>query len=130
MLLDTTILVELLSRPGTSPLIRRILDRVGDEVLFASAIQLGELADVARQSRKDADEVVRRATDIVQLVDVNADIAVEASRLKAQARRRQHARDFSLVDGVIIATARTLDQRVLTLDREFSGFDDAVVVPR
>lgn len=130
MLLDTTILVELLSRPAASPLVRRILKSIGDDVLFASAIQLGELADVARQSRKDADEVVRRAADIVQVVDVDADIAIEASRLKAQARRRRHVRDFALVDGVVLATARSLGQRVLTLDHEFAGFEDAVILPR
>lgn len=128
MLLDTAALVELLSRPRTDALVRQILDHVGDEILFASPIQLGELADAARQKRLTVDDVVRKARGILELVPLDADIAVQASALKAEARSRAHSRDFSLIDGVILATARTIGQRLLTRDKEFRGFSDAVIL--
>src|SRR5687767_1242818 len=104
MFLDTTIIVELLGRPATDPLVRRIVSEMGDEVLTASVIQLGELADVARARNQTVSEAIRRAREILELAPLDTEIAVEASNLKAEARRRRASRDFSLIDGVVLAT--------------------------
>lgn len=130
MLVDTSILVELLGRPATDTTVRRIVDAVRDEILFASPIQLGEIADAARAARRDVASAVQQARELVELIPLEAEIAVEGSNLKAQARKSKVGRDFSLIDGIILASARAKGQRVLTLDAEYSGFDDVTVLPR
>lgn len=130
MLVDTSILVELLGRPPTDGLVRRIIEAVGDDVLFASPIQFGELADVARSRKQSVPDVVRKAREILEVIPLDPEIAVAASDLKAQARRRRSAKDFSLIDGIVLASARAKGQAVLTLDSEFDGFDDVRVLSR
>ena len=128
MLLDTSTIVELLAKPATDPLVRRILDAVGDAPLFASPIHIGEVADAARRSGIDPAAAARKAMEIVELIPLDASLAIGASSLKAEARARPTGRDFSLIDGVGLATARSRGLPMLTLDREFLGLPDATVL--
>jgi predicted nucleic acid-binding protein len=130
MLLDTSILVELLQRPADDPVVERILDALGDEPMLASAIHLGEVADAARRKGLAVEDAVSRAQVIAEFVPVDQAIAIEASRIKAEARKRAHGKDFSLSDGVGLATARSRGLRFITLDPEFAGFPDALVMKR
>ena len=130
MLLDTSVLVELLRRPATDPLVKRILELVDDRPLFASPIHMGELADAARKGNLSPREVVDKALQIVELLPLDADTAVLASDLKAEARRRKNGKGFSLIDGVGLATARTRGLPMLTMDAEFDGFEGVTVLGR
>lgn len=128
MLVDTSILVELVSRTRDDPVVKSILAAAGNEVLFASPIQFGELADVARQRRMPVDEMVGRASGFLELIPVDVEIAVAGSSIKAEARKRPSSRDFSLMDGIVLATARAKGQRLLTMDEDFRGLEDVVMV--
>ncbi len=128
MLLDTSILVELVGRPATEPIVVRILGVLADQARFASAIHLGELADTARRNNRSVEDAVRGALAMVELVPLTPEIAVEASMIKAEARRRKHAKDFSLIDGIGLASARSRGMRMLTMDGEFAGFPDVDII--
>lgn len=128
MLVDTGVLVELLGRTPTDSLVRRIVETLGDDLVFASPIQLGELADAARAKKRDVDEAVRKAREILELIPLEPELAVEGSNLKAEARRRKTGKDFSLIDGIILASARAKTQRLLTLDPEFDGFEGVTIL--
>ncbi|MFO1533842.1 MAG: hypothetical protein ABR562_09175 [Thermoplasmatota archaeon] len=71
-----------------------------------------------------------KARKLVELIPLDADIALGASGIKAEARRRKAAKGFSLIDGVGLATARSRGLGMLTMDHEFDGFDDVTVIPR
>jgi predicted nucleic acid-binding protein len=130
MLLDTSALVEILLRKPGDPVFDAIEAALGDEALFASPIHLGELADAARRQDLPVDQVVQAARTIVDLVPLDADLAIQASALKAEARRRKAGRGFSLIDGIGLASARSRGLRLLTFDAEFEGFPDATVLRR
>lgn len=129
MLLDTSVIVELLRHPATHPAVKGILKAIDDKPLFASPIHMGELADAARRNNLDVRETVAKALQIVELVPLDADIAVQASRLKAEARQRKAGKEFSLIDGVGLATARSRGMPMLTMDNEFAGFSDVTILP-
>lgn len=130
MLLDTSVIVELLGRPATDPVVKRILQAIGDQPLFASPIHMGEVADAARRNGLPPEETVAKALQIVDLIPLDADIAVSASKLKAEARQRKAGKEFSLIDGVGLATARSRGMPMLSLDAEFGGFADVTVLSR
>lgn len=130
MILDTSIIIELLGRPATDPVVKRILRLLGDQVLFASPIHMGEVADAARRSGLPVDDTVASALQMVELIPLDAAIAVEASAIKAEARKRKSGRDFSLIDGVGLATARSRGMPMVNMDHEFDGFPDVTVVER
>jgi predicted nucleic acid-binding protein len=130
MLLDTSVIVHLLTHTPEDPRVQAILATLDDAATFASPIHLGEVADIARRMGRPVGDTVRQALDLVDLVPLDAAIAVEASALKAEARQRKAGRDFSLIDGIGIASARSRGLRLLTFDPEFEGFPDAVVLRR
>lgn len=130
MLLDTSVLVEFLAGTGPNRMAERLLEMSGDVTWYASPIHLGELADAARRKRLDPDDIVARAKTLVELVPLDADIAIEASRLKAEARKHRGSQNFSLIDGITLASARSCGMRMLTLDKEFRVFPDVVVLER
>ena len=130
MLLDTSVIVELLRRPATDAVAKRIMKAVGDEPLFASPIHMGELADVARRSGLSPEEITAKAMRTVEIIPLTVDIAVAASGIKAEARKHRSGRDFSLIDGIGLASARSRGLRMLTLDHEFDGLADVTVLDR
>ena len=128
MFLDSTILIELARRGWDDPFAQKVREFVGGEPAFCSAIQLGEVADHARRIGGLPAEWVSRTREAVEIVPVDEESAVEASEIKAEARRSKEGRHFSLIDGVILASARRRGQRLLTTAKEFSGFADATIV--
>ena len=129
MLLDTSAIIELM-RGTDRPRVERIKSLVGDRQIFASPIHLGEIADAARRAGVDVEKAVADVLAVVELVPLDAAIAVQASQIKADARKRREARDFSLIDGVGLASARSRGLPFVTTDPEFVGFPDAIVIPR
>lgn len=130
MILDTSIILELVSRKADDGLIRRIRAVVRGTVLYASPIHLGELADAARRNGFDPKDAVDTALVFVNLIPIDASIAFTASELKAEARKRKSGRDFSLIDGIGLATARSRGMPMITMDHQFDGFDDVTVIER
>ena len=58
-----------------------------------------------------------------QVVELDADIAVEAARLSAQA-------GLAMADAVVLATARTRGAELWTQDADFSGLADVRYFPK
>lgn len=127
MLFDTSVLVAWTDRPPEDPVVERIRELAGEGPVIISPIQFGELADIARKHGIDAMTYTQEFTRAEQ-VPLTMDVAIEGSRIKAQARKRAHSRDFSLIDGILLASARSAGVELVTLDRDFEGFDDCVVV--
>ena len=130
MLLDTSVIVEILGRPATDPFVKRIMKLLDEQPLFASPIHMGEVADATRRAGLPPEATVAKALQIVELIPLDWEIAVAASNLKAEARKRKVGKEFSLIDGVGLASARSRGLPMVTLDREFEGFPDATVVHR
>ena len=130
MLLDTSILVELAGGQPTDPVVQRIQKALGNSMLFVSPIHLGELADAARRIGFDSKVAVERVLATTDLVALDAQIAVAGSAIKAEARKRKSGRDFSLIDGIGLATARSRRMPMLTMDKEFEGFPDVTIISR
>lgn len=130
MLLDTSILVELLAPAANGVVHNRILAALEDRRMHISPIHLGELADAARKKGLDPADQVAKAMQFVDLVPLAAGIAIEGSAIKAEARKRKSGRGFSLIDGIGLATARSRRMPMITMDHEFDGFDDVTVIER
>lgn len=130
MLLDTSVLLELARRLPDDPLVTRVKALVGDKAMFASPIHLGEIADAARRMRLSPESTVTSVLQFIELIPLDAGIALQASALKAEARKRTSGRDFSLIDGVGLASARSRGLAMLTMDHEFDGFQDVTVLER
>ena len=128
MLLDTSAIVEIFRSPAESADLNRILAEIGDEEVYISIVQLAETADWATRNRAPAEERVDAVKAIARIVPLDAQICLDAAAITHR-KRKEGADNFGLVDGIILGTARSMGQRVLTLYRDFDGENDCLVIP-
>ena len=127
MFLDTSAIVELMRGQEDNPKVDEILRLIKDELIFISVVQLGEVNDWCLQNCPDPARRIAQLRDIVITIPLNEDICVQASQFKHD-MRSQGVPKFSLMDGMILASARYIGQRLLTLDNDFRKADDVILV--
>jgi len=127
VLLDTSAIVAIFTSPADSNRFEKIMSEIGDEDVYISMVQLAEIADWATRNKAPPEERLEAVKEMARIVPLNQGICLDAAAIK---RRRRNAgrNDFGLLDGIVLATARSIGQRVLTMDEDFAGEDDCVIV--
>jgi len=128
LLLDTSSLIEVLRHPKTSKEFRLIQRHVGAEELYVLIVQLAELSDWCIANDAPARERVEEVKKLANIIPLDEDICLEGSRIKNE-RRRKGFGNFGLLDGLVLAAARSVGERVLTFDRDFAQEQDCVLLP-
>jgi predicted nucleic acid-binding protein len=126
VLLDTSVIIEIFRSSAESEFFKKIMGEIGDEEVYVSVVQVAEIADWATRNRVPPEKRVEAVKEIARIVPLDQRICLEAA-VKHQKRRAGYD-DFGLIDGIILATARSISQHVLTLDKDFGGEDDCLVV--
>ncbi len=124
MFLDTSALVAIFR---SRRLANRIERAAGDSQLYISQIQLAEIADWATRSGLPVSERVEAVEQMTDVSPITREICLEAAAIKSAVRGRGKS-DFGIVDGIILATARSLGQSLITLDKDFAGEHDCVIL--
>ena len=127
MILDTSVLVELLRGSPDSDTVKRILSAIDDQPRSISMVQLAELEDCAIKYSLPSDDALEMVLRLATVVPLSPEIARVAARIKRERRLAGH-RKFGLMDGIILATARAYGERLLSLDPDFSDLKDATVL--
>lgn len=119
--------MEIFRNPGKSPVVEEITAKVGDEEAYVSIIQLAEVADWATINKAPPDDRIDAVKGLARIVPLDERICLSAAEIKSR-RRRAGYLSFGLIDGVVLGTARSIGQRVLTLDKDFEGEEDCILL--
>jgi predicted nucleic acid-binding protein len=124
VLLDTSALVALFTSRKAA---NRIEKQVGDSELYISRVQLAELADWAIRIGAPAAERVDAVEQMAVVAPLTREICLEAAKIK-HTKREAGVLSFGIIDGIVLSTARSLGQRLLTFDADFEGEEGCVVL--
>jgi predicted nucleic acid-binding protein len=127
VLLDTSAIIEIFRRSKSSIVVQSIMKELPDEDLYLSSVQIAEIADWHLRNGLPAADGVSFAKKIANLIPLDEAISVEAAKIKFERRKKGQA-DFGLIDGIILASARSVDQKLLTFDPHFIGENDCIVL--
>lgn len=127
MFLDTSIIVEIFCSDQETKTFREIYELIEDEPLFISLIQFGEISDWCLKNDSDPVEHLSQIKRIASIVSLDETLCIEGSKIKNK-YRKEGVRYFSLIDGIILASARSINQSLLTKDSDFRKAADAVVL--
>lgn len=105
----------------------RISKEVGDSQLYVSHIQLAELADWATRSGAPTAERVEAVGQMASVVPLTNEICLDAAAIKFT-KQKKHLSSLGIIDGIVLATARSLGQSLLTFDADLAGEEDCVVL--
>jgi predicted nucleic acid-binding protein len=109
---------------------RRLIDQA-DECYTPTIV----LAELAHRWLRDGlgEEAVRREIRLIgeasRIIPIDPELAIGASHAAMELRRRARERRLDppgLADGLVLATARRFEARLLTGDRHFFGLDETV----
>ena len=103
------------------------MDKIEDEDIFISLIQIGELSEWCYRNNINNSEAIGFIKSISEVLPIEEDIIETASRLKHTAGSNGRSK-FSLIDGMILSTARKYSERLLTRNNDFIGFNDVIVI--
>ena len=127
MFLDTSIIIEIFRSGENTKSFQDIFELVKDEPLFISIVQIGEISDWCLRNDIDPEERILKLKRILNIISLNEKICLEGSKIKYDSRR-EGISHFSLIDGFILASARSINQKLLTKDTDFRKADDAIVL--
>jgi len=128
LLLDTSAIVEVLRHPRTSKEFKLIQKQIGEEELYMLVVQLAELSDWCFANNVPVRERIEEVKKLANIIPLDEDICLEGSRIKSE-RRKKGFGSFGLLDGLLLAAARSVGEQVLTFDRDFAEEQDCLVLP-
>jgi len=128
MFLDTSVIIEIFRSDKNAKTFQDIYERIKDEPLFISLIQIGEISDWCLKNHINPERRITKLKQILNLISLNEKICYDAAHTKYKIRKKGVTK-FSLIDGIILASARSINQKLLTMDNDFRTFGDAVVIP-
>ena len=127
MFLDTSILIDILTSKDGSTKFNEILKHVKDEPIFISIIQIGEITDWCLKNNIDAKDRILKVKEFANIIPLNENICIEGSIIKKNMRKKGKSK-FGLIDGIILASARSINQEFLTKDRDFQKAKDVILL--
>jgi len=128
LILDTSVFVEIFKSPEGSGRYDEIMSKIGDDETYISIVQIAEIADWAMRNKLPASDRIERVKQVARVVMIDEEICLNAATIKSQ-KRKSGQRDFGIIDGIVLATARSLNQPLLTFDRDFAGENDCLILP-
>jgi predicted nucleic acid-binding protein len=121
------VLVEIFRSPQRSARYEKIMSKIGDSETFISIVQIAEIADWAIRNKAPPSDRIARVKQVARIVVMDDEICLRAATIKSKRRKAGYS-DFSIVDGIVLATARSMNQRLLTFDRNYTGEDDCLIL--
>ena len=127
MFLDTSIIIEIFRNDKNSKKFQEIYTYIKDEPIFISIIQIGELCDWCLKHNIDPEKRITKLKQILNVIPLNEKICYDAAHIKYTLRKKGIMK-FGLLDGIVLASARSINQRMLTTDNDFRTISDTIVV--
>jgi len=127
MFLDTSILIEIFRSDKKTKTFQEIYKHIKDEPLFISIIQIGEISDWCLKNNIDPEKRITKLKQILNVIPLKEKICYDAAHIKYTIRKKGAAK-FGLLDGIVLASARSINQQLLTTDSDFRTIGDAVVI--
>ncbi|UCH87949.1 MAG: PIN domain-containing protein [Thermoplasmata archaeon] len=127
MFLDTGVIIEIFRAKKSSKRFEKIFELIKNEQLFISVIQLGEISDWCLSNDINVQDRITKLKNIVNIIPINEQICIEGSQIK-HTMRSSGVKKFSLMDGIIIASARYMNQTLLTTDNDFRRAKDTLIL--
>lgn len=127
MLIDTSVIIQLLTQTRGSVIITGIRGSLGDEEIVVSILELAELSDWCLQNKSPVSERIGAVEKFANVIPLDEETCLEGSKIK-YGRRALGYKDFGIIDGIILATAWRLDQRLLTFDPHFKEEQDCIIL--
>ena len=127
MFLDTSVVIDILQKDIKSARFKEIYKLIQDEPLFMSVVQIGEISDWCLREGLNVETCIQDIKDIANVIPLTEEIGIEGSKLKYK-MRNDGIKKFSLMDGIILASAKSINQKLISSDTDFRKDKDVIII--
>jgi len=104
---------------------KQIIENKENEI-FTCVLSIAEIMSMTKRENRDSDSAYNFITSLSKIYDVNNELSKNAGFLHAEIRKT--IKDFGLVDAFVLAISRELKAKILTGDKHFKSFKEAVLI--
>ncbi len=123
-LIDSSAWIEYLEGGEIGEKVHEILQG-GDEIYILS-INIAEVISKVKRKKKDVELAYKAMISNSKMIEITPRIAKQAGILHALMKKKIPG--FALADALILKSAQTISAKVLTIDRHFKNFKEAVFI--
>ncbi len=127
MILDSSYYIKLLKDPTIIDDDPDFYAKFESESWIMNTVQVAEIAQWAIDFGWDPDLVISDAKKEIHFYPLTETLAIKGAKIKKD-MRNQGASKFSLIDGIILATARETKHKLITYDSDFELAKEAIVL--
>jgi len=114
MLLDTYAWVEFFKGTEKGNTIKKILR---ENQCFTCAISIAELSEWIERDNLDRKKIIHTVKNLSSILGLDEELLELAGILKV--KKRKNAKDFGMIDAIILATGKQYNFKILTEDKHF-----------
>ena len=122
-LIDSSAWIEYLEGSFEGEKVRNFLMK--DDIYSLNLI-IAEVVSKVKRNNRDFNLAYKIISSNSKIIQITPDIAKDAGVLHADMKKK--TRNFGMVDSIILIAARKLNAKVLTGDKHFRGFKEAVLI--
>ncbi|MBI2498949.1 PIN domain-containing protein [Candidatus Woesearchaeota archaeon] len=94
--------------------------------IFTSIVTIAEITSITKRENRDAEQIYLKIIDLSTVYGLDKEFSKEGGLLHAEIKKK--IKDFGLIDAFILLTARKLNAKVITGDKHFKGFKEAILI--
>ena len=94
--------------------------------IYTSSFTIAEVISKTKRQEKNIDIVYQALCINSKFIQITPEIAKEAGICHAEIHKK--IRDFGLIDSLLLILARKLNAKILTGDKHFKGFKEAILI--
>lgn len=122
--IDSYAWIEYLDGTSKGAKVRDILMQ-GNEI-YTLALNVAEVISRVKRKEEDTDLAYRAMALNSKILSINQETAKQAGLLYAEIRKK--IKNFGLIDSLILLIARKLNAKIITGDKHFKDFKEAVLI--
>jgi len=96
------------------------------EEAYILILSIAEVISRAARTGKNTDEVYNAISLNSKIINITPELSRDAGILHAEIRKK--IKDFGLIDAFILLTARKINAKIITGDKHFRGFKEAILI--
>jgi len=123
--IDSWAWIEYLIGSSHGEKVREIAENKENE-MFTCVLSIAEIMSMTKRENRDSDSAYNFITSLSKIYDVNNELSKNAGFLHAEIRKT--IKDFGLVDAFILAISKELKAKILTGNKHFKSFKEAVFI--
>lgn len=125
LIIDTFAWIEYLNGSSRGKNVATILED-GDAEVFTPSTVVSEIISKFLRTNKEPKIAINAINILSKVVSIDQELGILAGKIHYDTKKKN--KDFGMLDAFVVASARKIDAKILTGDKDFKPFKEAIFI--